>query len=83
VSTINPHRRLRSETYSLELKIGAGSHRLDVSIARDGDDRVREVAFVGRGKIGLGLDTLLHELGIQVSRAIQRRDPQTGKPIEP
>jgi hypothetical protein len=78
---VNAHRRLESETYSLELKIGAGRHHLDVCIARDKDDRVREVNFVSRGKIGGGLDFLLHELGIQVSRCIQRRDPDTGLPV--
>jgi hypothetical protein len=78
---INENRRLESETYSLELQIGAGRHHLDVCIARDKEDQVREVNFVSRGKIGGGLDLLLHELGIQVSRCIQRRSPITGMPI--
>jgi hypothetical protein len=79
---LNAHRRLRSETVSLALRVATGCHRLDVSLAYDGADVLREIAFVGRGKIGHGLDDMLRELGIQLSRAIQRRDPETGLPIE-
>ena len=79
-------RRLRSETVSMTLEVPteAGSeparHPLDVSLAYDGDtDMLREVVFVTRGKIGSGMDMLLHDLGIKLSRAIQRRDPDTGR----
>lgn len=79
--SVNEHRRLASETYSIVIPLADGQHRLDICIARDTQDQVREVNFVTRGKIGGGLDALLHELGIQVSRAIQRRNPQTGEPL--
>jgi hypothetical protein len=36
---------------------------------------------VGRGKIAHGLDDMLRELGIQLSRIIQGRDPDTGLPL--
>lgn len=79
-------RRLRSETVSMTLEVPteAGSeparHMLDVSLAFDGDtNSLREVVFVTRGKIGSGMDMLLHDLGIKLSRAIQRRDPDTGQ----
>jgi hypothetical protein len=39
---------------------------------------LREINFVGRGKIGHGVDAMLHELGIKLSRAIQGRNPDTG-----
>ena len=73
--------RLRSQTVSLTLmKDDAGrAHTLDVSLAYDSKTgRLREIVFVGRGKIGHGLDLMLHELGIKLSRAIQDRDPDTG-----
>jgi hypothetical protein len=77
--TVNGHRRLASETVGLKLQVGAGEHHLDVSLAYDKNDRLRELVFVSRGKIGSGLDLLLHDLGIKLSRAIQGRDPDTGK----
>lgn len=80
-AVVNQHRRLRSETVSLSLHVGSGCHRLDISLAYDGDGLLRELAFVGRGKIGHGLDDMLRELGIQLSRAIQRRHPDTGQPV--
>jgi hypothetical protein len=79
---VNAHRRLRSETVSLTLRVASGCHRLDVSLAYDDAAVLREIAFVGRGKIGHGLDDMLRELGIQLSRAVQRRDPDTGLPIK-
>jgi len=84
VAALNPHRRLRSETTDLTLRLGkGGAHRLSVSFAYDGAGILREIAFVGRGKIGHGLDDMLRELGIQLSRAIQRRDPDTGRASGP
>ncbi len=73
--------RLLSQTVTLTLlQDGAGrAHTLDVSLAYDDKSgRLREIVFVGRGKIGHGLDIMLHELGIKLSRAIQGRDPDTG-----
>ena len=74
--------RLKSETVSIRLGVdnsGLG-HDLDVSLAYDQiTARLREVIFVGRGKIGHGMDDMFRELGIKLSRAIQGRDPETGK----
>jgi len=76
---MNPHRRLPSETVAPVLDLKTGSHALDVSLCRDAETgELREIVFVGRGKIGQGLDTMLHDLGIKLSRAIQGRDPDTG-----
>jgi len=78
--------RLWSETFTIPLKISSpdGEPRkpsvIDVSLAyRDG--KLHELVFVGRGKIGSGIDLMFHDLGIQLSRAIQGRDPETGAPI--
>jgi hypothetical protein len=71
-------RRLRSETVSMSIEVGDGRHLLDVSLVYDGGGHLHELAFVGRGKVGLGLDLLLADLGIKVSRAIQGRNPDTG-----
>lgn len=82
MATPNSIRRLYSETVRLNLKIGEGQHTLDVSLAYDRPGgTLREVNFVGRGKIGHGLDLMLHDLGIQLSRAIQHRNPDTGEQI--
>jgi hypothetical protein len=71
-------RRLYSETVSIELVVADGTHKLDVSLAYE-NGWLREIVFVGRGKIGHGLDALLHDLGIKLSRAIQGRNPETGE----
>lgn len=41
-ATVNAHRRLRSDTVGLTLKVGSGCHRLDVSLAYDGTGTLRE-----------------------------------------
>jgi hypothetical protein len=63
-------------------------HSLTLSLAYDrspdhpaGMGALRELAFVGRGRSGQGLDFLLTDLAIKVSRAIQGRDPATGVKI--
>ena len=77
---MKPSNRLRSVT--TEITIGGG-HTLAVSLAYDNEtDLLREVVFVGRGKIGQGLDMMLHDLGIKLSRAIQGRDPETGEVLD-
>ncbi len=79
-------RRIPCETVSLTLGATEDNegHRLSVSLARDPTTgRLREVVFVGRGKIGHGLDGMLHELGIKLSRIIQGRNPDTGSPEKP
>lgn len=78
---MKPGRRLRSETVPLTIELSNGTHQLDVSLIYDEDYLLREIAFVGRGKIGSGLDIMLADLGVKLSRAIQGRDPETGKPI--
>lgn len=76
-------RRLRGETVSLTLEVPAGTdvarHKLDLCMAYAPDGTLHEIAFGGRGKIGHGLDHLLTDLGIKLSRAIQGRDPDTGE----
>ena len=71
-------RRLPCETVSLSIDLNGGRHNLDVSLAYDESNVLREVVFVGRGRIGHGLDPLLHDLGIKLSRIIQGRHPDTG-----
>lgn len=73
------HRRLVSETFDLNIKLGEGAHAFKVTIARDEYDVPRELAFVGRGKSGHQLDQFLVELGIQLSRCMQLRNPATGE----
>lgn len=46
------------------------------------DGKLHEIGFAGRGKIGSGLDHMLLDLGIGLSRAIQGRHPDTGEVIE-
>lgn len=85
-------RRLASENYHAVLMLSGrdpesgeptlGQHHLDITVGFARDIPV-EVAFTGRGKIGHGLDQILIDLGIAVSRAIQGRDPQTGEEITP
>lgn len=40
-----------------------------------------ELSFVTRGKIGQGIDLLLQDIGIAVSRALQGRDHQSGREL--
>ena len=73
--------RIPSTTW--DVTIGEG-HHLKVSLAYDKDTgTLREVVFVGRGKSGHGLDDMLSELGIKLSRIIQGRDPESGEDHEP
>jgi len=72
-------RRLMSETVAMSIEVGEGTHDLDVSLVYDDSGILREIAFVGRGKIGGGVDALLRDLGVKLSRAIQDRSPDTGE----
>lgn len=72
-------RRLHSHTYDVRIPIGEGFHDLKITVAYYAGGGVHEIAYVGRGKAGHGLDQLLVELGIATSRAIQGRDPNTGE----
>ena len=71
--------RLPAETVNLDI----GGWKLAVSIARSTiNNEVREIVFVERaGKAGSELDEKFHELGVQLSRAIQGRDPETGDAV--
>jgi hypothetical protein len=80
MARINLHRRLFSENYAIRVPLGEGIHEFTLTIGRDKNDVPREVAFGHRGKSGQGFDQVLVQLGIQISRALQRRDPETGKP---
>ena len=85
--SVNPHRRLNAVNYEFDIELDNGSgkpigvHKIIVSLAYDAHDVLREVAFAGRGKIGHGVDKMLHELGIKLSRAIQDRDPVNGEAV--
>ena len=81
IRRVNPHRRLEGENFTLTIPLGQRHHEFTLTIARDENDIPREVAFIGRGIVGQGLDQFLVELGLQISRAMQRRDPATGEPI--
>ena len=73
--------RLDAETVDISLGVDDSGkrHTLAVSLAYDGDTNLlREIVFVGRGKIGHGLDHMLHDLSIKLSRVLQHRDPETG-----
>jgi len=74
-------RRLKSYNYHHTLKIAEGKHELDITVAYDKYGHVHEIAFSSRGTIGQGMDQMLVDLGIAVSRAIQDRDPITGDDI--
>ena len=78
-----PARRLYSETVDMRLPVGNGFHDLTVSLVYDNAEAtaLREIAFVRRGKSGGQLDQMFVELGIMLSRAFQRRHPQTGEPL--
>lgn len=79
-------RRLPSETFTLALDGGAlpdgtmAVQEIAVSVTHEpGTRKVQDLIFVSRGKIGQGLDHMLADLGICVSRIIQDRDPITGE----
>lgn len=57
-------------------------HHLDVSLAYLPNGTLYEIAFTGRGKVGHGLDLILSDLGVKLSRAIQGRNPDTGEVVE-
>lgn len=72
--------RLQSETFTIHLTGGTVDgtvvkHRIDVTLSHL-DNRVHDLIFVGRGKIGQGIDLMFTDLGIQLSRILQGRDPE-------
>jgi hypothetical protein len=79
--SVNPHRRLRSETVDVSIRFTDASgeersHDLAVCLAVNDEYQLRELNFVTRGKCGSGLDVMLAQLGIALSRIIQGRDPE-------
>jgi len=84
---MKPDARLQAAGY--EFTIMDGKHKLGVSIGYDtppGESiqsgRTVEIAFTTRGKIGQGVDLMLQEIGLKLSRAIQGRDPETGEELD-
>jgi hypothetical protein len=57
-------------------------HEFDLMVTGVPGEVPLEVAFVGRGKIGGGLDLMFQDVGLWVSRALQGRDPMTGEELE-
>ena len=68
--------RLNAETVDLHID----GYSISVSLAYGpATGELRELVFTKRpGKQGSHLDLMFHELGVQLSRAIQGRDPATG-----
>ena len=86
---LKPHHfgRFPCENFEFELVGGLNHgvearHPVTVSVAWDLKGQTRELVIEGRGKIGHGIDLLLHDLSIKVSRILQRRDPETGDDLE-
>lgn len=75
--------RLPAETTTLAIE----GYRIAVSLAYvPGTKQVWELVFVQRpGKDGTELNGMFRDLGIQLSRVIQGRDPVTGEepPVAP
>lgn len=77
-------RRLPSETVTIYLGDGvSGRHRVEVCVAYDTDGHICELNFVNRERDTYGLGKMLTELGIKLSRLLQRRDPETGDELCP
>jgi hypothetical protein len=78
-------RRLRAENVSFAIGIdGRADHWVTVNLGYDPvTGALVEVAFCEGGKIGHGLHLLLNDLGIKLSRAIQRRSPDDGSSLPP
>ena len=76
---MKPPTRLKATVYTVRHALpDGGEQTFDLMVSDCG----REVAFVGRGKIGHGLDNILQDVGIWISRALQGRDPMTGEEAE-
>ena len=83
---LRPPRRLPSVTTTVKIGVaddGGGGHTLEISLVYLDTEPAQlvEVVFQSAGKIGSGLDLLLQELGIKLSRFIQGRHPETGEPL--
>jgi hypothetical protein len=69
--------RMDAETYTVE----AAGQLLYFTVGLDGAGRVVEIAINPPTGEGQTMQVLMLNLGIAISRAIQRRDPTTGGPI--
>jgi len=65
------------ELKSIELSL---PQPIEISLSYE-NDKLVDIKFTSRGKIGQDLDLLLTNLGIKLTRAIQNRDPETGKEL--
>ena len=74
-------KRLMSETFDITLGETEDNkgHAVTLALMYDQGGRAIEMMFVGRGKIGEGMDFILMELGMKCSRALQGRNPETGE----
>tara|TARA_A100001388_G_C28734530_1_gene483411 strand:+ start:156 stop:485 length:330 start_codon:yes stop_codon:yes gene_type:complete len=45
--------------------------KLYCSISRDAENKIKEVFYTGRGKGGSDMDTLLYDIGVLISLALQ------------
>lgn len=83
---MKPPARIFAETHKVWLQTSEdGRHEIDIAIGYifDGHASVPvEIVFVGRGKIGNGMDLLLTNLGIALSRILQSRDPNTSQDLQ-
>ncbi len=82
-------RRLPSQNFKLRHEVVdfngqvSGHHVIHMTVAYCPESgHPVEVSFVGRGKVGGGMDALLQDLGIWTSRALQGRDPVTGQEVD-
>lgn len=74
--------RLIAENYSFTLGDGENhrGHQIIANLGYDpGTGKLVEIAFSEAGKVGHGVQLLLSELGIKLSRVLQQRHPDTGK----
>ena len=79
---MRPTSRLRSITHKVHIQTSAdGVHELDIAIGYDASGYPLEIAFVGRGKFGHGIDQMMANLGIALSRILQFRNGDTGEDI--
>jgi hypothetical protein len=80
---INPHRRLPAINWSCVVELDGREQIAEVCLAFDPKTGfAREVAITGLGKSGTHLDLVLHQISIGLSRMLQWRDPDTGKPVK-
>lgn len=77
---MRPASRLRAESVSFSIgRAGEPEHLVTANFGYDPrTSQLQEIAIVEAGKIGHGLQLLLSDLGLKLSRALQGRNPDTG-----